>query len=203
MAKTKAVTGSQDDILTEARDAYERCREWWSDNQKEAKDDLQFARLGKQWPEAVRRQRELELRPCEDFNKMPAFIRQVVNDARQNKPSIKVHPQDSNADPRTAEIINGLIRNIETSSDADVAYDTAIEHAVGQGFGYWRINTRYTCDDAFDQDIVIERIANPFTVYTRTKQDSEGNIIGDGTEKEARMIYMFPILPFITYNFKF
>ena len=51
------------------------------------------------------------------------------------------------------------------TSDADVAYDTAIEHAVGQGFGFWRINTRYSCDDAFDQDIVIERIANPFTVY--------------------------------------
>ena len=63
------------------------------------------------------------------------------------------------------EIYDGLIRNIETASDADVAYDTAIEHAVGQGFGFWRINTRYTCDDAFDQDIVIERVANPFTVY--------------------------------------
>ncbi len=165
MAKTKAVTGDTDDLLKEARDAYERCREWWNDNQKEAQDDLQFARLGKQWPEKVRRQRELELRPCEDFNKMPAFIRQVVNDARQNKPAIKVHPQDSKSDPRTAEIINGLIRNIEVTSDADVAYDTAIEHAVGQGFGFWRINTAYTCDDAFDQDIVIERVANPFTVY--------------------------------------
>lgn len=154
-----------DDILTQARDAYERAREWWHDNHAEAKDDLAFARLGRQWDERIRRQRELEHRPCLTFNKMPAFIRQVVNDARQNKPAIKVHPQDSQADVRTAAIINGLIRNIETISDADVAYDTAIEHAVGQGFGYWRINTRYTSDDAFDQDIVIERIANPFTVY--------------------------------------
>jgi hypothetical protein len=104
-------------------------------------------------------------RPCLTFNKMPAFIRQVVNDARQNKPSVKVHPQDSGADKRVAEIYDGLIRNIETTSDADVAYDTAIEHAVGQGFGFWRINTAYTCDDAFDQDIVIERVSNPFTVY--------------------------------------
>jgi hypothetical protein len=114
---------------------------------------------------AIKQQRQREQRPCLTFNKMPAFIRQVVNDARQNKPAIKVHPQDSNADPHTAEIINGLIRNIETTSDADVAYDTAIEHAVGQGFGFWRINTAYTTDDAFDQDIVIERISNPFTVY--------------------------------------
>lgn len=165
MAKTSPAVVESDDIMVQGREAFARCREWWADNQDEAKKDLEFARLGKQWDERVKRQRELEQRPCLTFNKMPAFIRQVVNDARQNKPAIKVHPQDSNADPKTAEIINGLIRNIETTSDADVAYDTAIEHAVGQGFGYWRINTAYTCDDAFDQDIVIERIANPFTVY--------------------------------------
>lgn len=164
MAKTTAVTGNTDALLEQGRDAYEKAREWWADNHKEAKDDLDFARLGRQWDERIRRQRELEQRPCLTFNKMPAFIRQVVNDARQNKPAIKVHPQDSGADPQTAEIINGLIRNIETTSDADVAYDTAIEHAVGQGFGFWRINTAYTCDDAFDQDIVVERISNPFTV---------------------------------------
>jgi hypothetical protein len=59
----------------------------------------------------------------------------------------------------------GLIRNIEVTSDADVAYDTAIECAVDRGFGYYRINTRYTCEDTFDQDIVIERVSNPLTVY--------------------------------------
>lgn len=44
---------------------------------------------------------------------------------------------------------------------------------------------------------------NPFTLYTRTKQDKDGNIIGDGTQKEARLVYLFPILPSVTYNFKF
>ncbi|MEO5599738.1 MAG: TonB-dependent receptor [Cyclobacteriaceae bacterium] len=44
---------------------------------------------------------------------------------------------------------------------------------------------------------------NPFTIYTRTKQDEDGNILGDGSEKEARLIYLFPILPSVTYNFKF
>ena len=140
-----------EEVLRAAREAYDRARQWWSDNHGRAMEDLEFARLGRQWDERIRQQRELEHRPCLTFNRMPAFIRQVVNDARQNKPAIKVHPQDSKADPRTAEIINGLIRNIETSSDADVAYDTAIEHAVGQGFGYWRINTRYASDDAFDR----------------------------------------------------
>lgn len=165
MARMKKATPASDDMLVEARKQYEAAREYWNDNHAAAKEDLRFARLGQQWDERIRQQRELEQRPCLTFNKMPAFIRQVVNDARQNKPSIKVHPQDSGSDPHTAEILNGLIRNIETTSDADVATDTAIEHAVGQGFGFWRINTRYTSDDAFEQDIVIERIANPFTVY--------------------------------------
>ncbi len=44
---------------------------------------------------------------------------------------------------------------------------------------------------------------NPFTIYTRTRQDKDGNILGDGSEKEARLIYLFPILPSVTYNFKF
>jgi hypothetical protein len=44
---------------------------------------------------------------------------------------------------------------------------------------------------------------NPFTIYTRVAQDEEGNPIGDGSQKEARMIYLFPVLPSLTYNFKF
>ncbi len=44
---------------------------------------------------------------------------------------------------------------------------------------------------------------NPFTIYTRTKQDDDGNIIGDGTEKEARLVYLFGALPYFTWNFKF
>lgn len=44
---------------------------------------------------------------------------------------------------------------------------------------------------------------NPFTIYTRTKQDDDGNIIGNGSEKEARLVYLFPVLPSVTYNIKF
>ena len=96
---------------------------------------------------------------------MPAFIRQVVNDARQLKPAVKVHPVDSSADPETAEIFNGIIRHIEYASNADVAYDTAIESAVGMGFGYWRVGLDYTDTDNFDLDVRIDRVADPFAIY--------------------------------------
>ncbi len=156
---------SDDDILEVARAAFELAADAEAENRREALDDLRFARLGEQWPDKVRREREREGRPCLTINRMPAFIRQVVNDARQNKPAITVHPVDDGADRETAEVMSGLIRHIEQSSDAEVAYDTALDFAVTGGFGYFRINTRWADDDSFDQDLAIERVANPFSVY--------------------------------------
>ena len=68
---------SDEKILEAARDDYKRARDAWAENQQEARGDLEFARLGKQWDSSVAEQRRRENRPCLTFNKMPAFIRQV------------------------------------------------------------------------------------------------------------------------------
>lgn len=154
-----------DDILTDAKEAFDQAVDAERENREVGLEDLKFSRLGDQWPEKIRKQRETDGRPCLTLNRMPSFRRQVVNDARQNKPSIKVHPVDSGSDRKTAEIINGLFRNIEYSSDADVAYDTGVECAVDCGFGFWRIDIDYAHEDTFDLDIAIRRVANPFSVY--------------------------------------
>lgn len=154
-----------DDILKDAKEAFDECVEAEADNRADALDDLRFARLGEQWDEAVRQQRDKDRRPCLTINKLPAFIRQVVNDARQNKPQIKVKPVDDKADPKTAEVLDGLIRNIEYISNASAAYDTAADHAVSQGFGYLKVGIEYSFDDTFDKDILIQRVANPFMIY--------------------------------------
>lgn len=154
-----------DDLLSRGRRAFQLCRDAEDHNRTTAIDDLKFARLGEQWPEQIVKQREREGRPCLTINRLPSFVRQVVNDARQNKPSIKVRPADSVADPKVADIMNGLIRNIEYTSGADIAYDTAVENAVTCGFGYIRIGIDYAFDDAFDMDINIRRVLNPFSVY--------------------------------------
>lgn len=166
-----------DDIAKEALDAFEIVQDAESDNRKYAEEDIEFGRLANQWPDWARRQREAEGRPCLTFNKFGPTIRQVINDARMNRPSTTVLPLDSGADKETAEVLTGLIRNIETSSDADVAYDTAIEFAASGGFGYWRINTEYAVnaldedgirglgESAFDQNIFIRAVPNPFSIY--------------------------------------
>lgn len=153
------------DYLAEAMEAFDLAVEAESDNREAAQEDLRFARLSEQWPDTIRKQRELDGRPCLTINDLPAFIRQVVNDARQNKPSIKFHPVDSAGDVETAEIYNGLVRNIEYTSRADVAYDTAVDAAVSGGWGYFRIGLDYAYDDSFDLDITINRVLDPFLIY--------------------------------------
>jgi hypothetical protein len=153
-----------DDILEEAQEAFKLASDNEDENRKAALDDLKFARLSDQWAPEDKRRRGTD-RPALVINKLPAFIRQVVNDARQNKPSIKVRPVDDIADVDTAQVINGIIRNIETNSHADVAYDTAADSAVTMGFGYFRIDLDFSHDDTFDQDLLIKAVPNPFSVY--------------------------------------
>jgi hypothetical protein len=156
---------ADDDLLKEAKAKWSLASDGESDNRTSYEDDVRFARHEEQWPEDVRKQRELQGKPCLTISKLNAFSRQVVNDSRQNKPAIKVHPADSGADPETAEVINGLIRNIEYTSNADVAYDTAVDCAVNGGWGYIRVGLDYAYHDSFDMDLSIQRVANPLSIY--------------------------------------
>lgn len=175
-------------LLKEARERLQLCIDAEKDNRVDALDDLRFG-AGKQWPEDMKRNRDIEGRPCLTINKLPAFLHQVTNDQRQNRPSIKIHPVDDNADEDTADVIQGLIRHIEYNSNADVAYDTAVNSAAAIGFGYFRLVTEYCSEDSFDQDIKFKRIRNPFTVYidpSSTEPDGSDMNYGFVTEEEPK-----------------
>jgi hypothetical protein len=154
------------ELLKEIKDRFREAHDAVDSDYNEAIEDLNFAYIpGSQWSTEIKSERIRDGRPCFEINKVPYFIDQVVGDIRQNEPSIKIKPVDSKADPKTAEIFTGLIRNIEVQNDAEIAYDTAAESAVACGYGAWRVNTQYSENDQFDQDIVILRIRNPFTIY--------------------------------------
>lgn len=184
------------DILSEARKAYERCEEAEGENRRQGEESIRFSRLGEQWPEALRAQRETEGRPVLTINKLPAFIRQVVNDARQNKPAIRVSPVDDGADKETAKVLSGLIRNIEHQSSADVAYDTALENAVQYWVGYVGVDIDYAHDNSFDLECRIRRFINPASVYgdpdSTSADGSDWNVcfvIEDFTKDEFKRKY--------------
>lgn len=128
-----------------------------------ALDDWEFS-IGNQWPVNIQQQRDLEARPCLTINKLPASLRQVTNDARQNRPSIHIAPTDDST-KETAKILEGMVRQIQVASNADIAYDTACDGQTRGGFGYFRVITQYVDEKSFNQEILIKRIKNPFSVY--------------------------------------
>jgi hypothetical protein len=151
-------------IIDEAQRRFDRCVEAETTNRKNWLDDVKFY-SGDQWYDPIKRSRDADNRPCLVVNRLPQFVRQVTNDQRQNRPSIKVRAVDDNADVETAEILQGLIRHIESNSNADQAYDNAFFYAVVGGYGYFRIVTDYQDSKSFEQEIFIKRIPNANSVY--------------------------------------
>ena len=120
------------EILKEARDRLKWCIDEYSEERKKQKDDLIFA-AGEQWPSQLKSQRMDDpngARPCLVIDQINQYIVQVVNDMRQNRPAVKVRPVDENADVDTAEVFQGIVRQIEDQSNAQIAYATAGESAV-------------------------------------------------------------------------
>ncbi len=170
--KEKAGGRSDVDFIADARKKLQHAIDAFDSARQDELDDIRFAAAtpdnGWQWPEKVRSARLQDpngARPVLTINKLPQHIRLVTNEQRQNRPSIKVIPVDDRADPEVAEILNGIIRHIEANSDADIAYDTACEMQVTAGEGYFRVLTDYVDEMAFEQDILISPIKNPFSVY--------------------------------------
>jgi len=153
-----------------------------SQNRAEALGDLKFA-AGDQWPVEIQNSRNLESRPCLTINKIDAYVRQVTNQQRQQRPRIKVHPVNNEGDLKIAQVIEGITRHIEVNSNADTAYDTAFEYAVKMGWGYWRVTTNYISEDSFDQEIYIEPVDDPFSVYF-----DPNSVSPDGADAERCLI---------------
>ena len=153
-----------DELLELARTRMDEAVEADRQNRLEELDDLEKL-VGKQWPEAVRRERETEGKPILTFNRLPQFVRQVTGDIRRMNPAIKVLPADDDATQEIAELYEGLIRQIEYASDASSIYEKAAEQAAASSIGWLRVLTEYESDDSFNQVAKIEGIRNPLSVY--------------------------------------
>jgi hypothetical protein len=176
----------KDPLFTEAMRRYKASVEATQENRRDMIDDQRFA-AGDQWPDDVKAMRAG--RPMQTINRLPAFVDQIIGDARQNKVAIKVFAGED-GDVDVAQIYSGLIRSIENRSNADFAYDTALEQSATYGFGAWRIKTQYVDDNSFDQEIVIERIQNSLNVHFDPSSiqpdysDAEYAIVVDSISKD-------------------
>jgi hypothetical protein len=151
------------DKLEAIKAAYKEDAEWWKDNHALWLADAKFRVIGhgNQWDPEIKKWREANGLPCLEVDKLNQYVMQVVNDGRQNRPAVKVRPVDDRGDPEVAEALQGLIRHICDRSNADEAFDTALDHAVACGFGFLRVVTEYAHEKTFNHELVVRRVPNP------------------------------------------
>jgi hypothetical protein len=152
-------------VIQRAIENFELCVDATDEIRREAEDDVAFAQLGIQWDDVVKNQRASNGQPCLTVNRLQSSINQVTNDQKQNRPMIKVRAADSGIDPKTADVVNGYLRAVQYQSNAKLAFDCAYDQAVTSSIGFYRVITQYSDDDTFDQDILVKRIEDQFSVY--------------------------------------
>lgn len=155
-----------DDFMAEARRRFHSVADdpGEIENRRLAAIDTRFYN-GDQWEDGVRKRLEGRRRPVLTINRVKPAVRQVTNTQRQNRPSLAVYPVDDRADIKTARILSGTIKHIQTNSMADIAYDDASNSQVIHGRGYLRAVIDYATPMSFDQEVYIESIEDSFSVY--------------------------------------
>lgn len=132
-------------------------------DRKDAEADNRFITGGlNQWDRKVAAARKKQKRPVLTENRLAPSVAQIVNDGRENKPTIRCTPMDGGTE-QSAEFFEGRIRQIEYECDADVAADTARRAQIVTGRGFYRVTTEAIAGTD-KQKICIDPINDQFSV---------------------------------------
>ena len=157
--------------VQQALDRFKLVSEAEADQRKAQLEASEFAN-GKQWRDTEVTMRKagtlgnmaIPARPCLVLDQLGQPINQILNQAKNARLSVHVSPK-SDATEEDAEIRQGLYRNIEVESRANLARNWALKQAIIAGRGFYRILKAYANDGDEEMDLVIKRILNQFSVY--------------------------------------
>lgn len=161
-AKTPKGFETTDAFLADMRSKYEWGYGFNEHNILAGKDDAKFT-VGNQWDPIVEQRRRTANKPVLTFNRLIAFVAQIVGNRLMNETEIRVHP-DKAGTKEIAEIREGLIRSIFKNSHADFARDEAAKYQCVGGEGYFSLSLDYADDDVFEQEIRLSAVTDPYSV---------------------------------------
>jgi hypothetical protein len=191
-------------IVDEAHTRFGRCESWESRFHGLYIADQKFGHADSdnldQWPDVLLNDRELMQKVTLTINKTRVHCLQIINDAKQNKPGIKVIPTTNEATYEAAEVYEDVVRHIEYRSKATQVYDKAMENTVFGGYAVARVVTQYVHQNVNpksvpphelgDQEILIKSVNDPLSVYfdpdakEADKSDGEFAFVFDDMPKD-------------------
>lgn len=190
------MTTKLETIHKQAVEQFEAIQTEEREQRKLAVEDIKFVHTEDgQWDENATQKRKN--RPRYTINRVAGALDQITGDQRQNRTDIKVQPVSGGADEDRADILNGLIRNIEATSKASNAYDSAFDEMVAGGYGGWRVITEFNDDDTFDQDIKVKPINSATTSlwFDRAAKDYD--------KRDANFAFLTTQMPLDDFKKKF
>lgn len=160
MARRQTKEDQDAGTLQAVRDAFDYNFRKWEPIYKEGDTDMRYI-AGDPWEPADKTAREEAGRPALAFDELGQYINQGVNDVRANPVSPKFSPTGDGASDETARFYEGLDRETEYRSNAQMAYTTAYENMLQRSYGAIRMKAEYEHPKSFYQHLVIEPLANP------------------------------------------
>lgn len=164
---------SEADILKQAKERAEIANKGWKETFDSAKDDELFI-SGQQWDNESLVSRAEEDRPSLVINQLQQYVSRVAGAQKKQVQEIKISPTESGSseteiktvggdDLKLSRVLEGVVRNIQSMSNAPAQYKTAFRHSLG-GIGWLRVLTEYSSQDSFDLDIKISAVSNRWSV---------------------------------------
>lgn len=152
-------------VFEEAKIRYPDAIDSWSSVREAYKEDIRFALLGEQWDPTLKAWRKRRRRQTLTYNQLAVLIRNAGNKVRKNCPSIKIHPDSSGANKKTATVIDGLCKRYQTRSYAPQVYSHAYTTRLAGGLGAWRVLPKeITRRGQTRTEIQLQRIEDPLAL---------------------------------------
>lgn len=98
--------------------------------------------------------------PRYTFDMVGPIVDQIAGEMEQADFDIKISPAGGEASKDDAKLLDGLIRNIESISNASSIYNSAGRNMTTGGLDGWEVKQEFVDDDSFSQDLVIKRVSN-------------------------------------------
>ncbi len=151
MADLNSIT-DVNQLLTDAQEAE-------FDNREQVREVTHFLEKSDgQWEPSVIS--KMSGRPRYTFDKCNPVVDSIAGEMEQAEFGIKVRPAGGDASKDLAKLYDGMIRNIESMSNATHVYNAAGRKMVSAGFDAWRVVQDWADTDSFEQDLFIRKIAN-------------------------------------------
>lgn len=163
-----------DKFLADARIDLAGAHSFWRPIQQLASDDIEFI-YGEQWDEAELARRRKQRRPALTLNVQQSLVANVRGAALETQFSANVQQRSGvfsilnmeGQGGRTlslAEVMEGLIRDSDQSSNARQVHANALQHTVEGGFGFYRIHIERDPYDPFSMCLRSRFIHDRFSV---------------------------------------